>query len=129
MNGSRQARQAPQALKVVWRDSSLSTIPLLDRLLKALPDDPEDPATEFIFDVTSDRKTTYAISVFLPEQATAHWNAAHGRTLSDPEQYAAAKLRLFRAFDEIENVRTDGRRLLLDAPLLEELLATLGLDS
>jgi hypothetical protein len=67
--------------------------------------------------------------VFLPDQATAHWNAAHGRALSDPEQYAAAKLRLFRAFDEIENVRADGRRLLLDAPLLEELLATLGLDS
>lgn len=30
-------RQAPQALKVLWRDHSLSTIPLLDRLLKALP--------------------------------------------------------------------------------------------
>lgn len=30
-------RHAPQALKVLWRDSSLSTIPILDRLLKALP--------------------------------------------------------------------------------------------
>jgi tight adherence protein B len=30
-------RQASQPLKVLWRDSSLSTIPLLDRLLKALP--------------------------------------------------------------------------------------------
>ena len=33
----------------------------------ALADDPEAPATEFIFDVTSDRKLTYAVSVFLPE--------------------------------------------------------------
>jgi tight adherence protein B len=30
-------RQAALPLKVLWRDSSLSTIPLLDRLLKALP--------------------------------------------------------------------------------------------
>lgn|SRR5690349_25163281 len=95
----------------------------------ALHDDPVAPATEFIFDVTSDRKTTYAISVFLPEQATAQWNSVHGRSLSEPEQYAAAKLCLFRAFDEIENVRADGRRLVLEAPLLEELLSTLGLDS
>lgn len=95
----------------------------------ALHDDPVAPAVEFIFDVTSDRKTTYAVSVFLPDQASAHWNAHHGRALSETEQYAAAKLGLFRAFDEIENVRAEGRRLLIDGPLLEELLTTLGLDS
>jgi hypothetical protein len=94
----------------------------------ALPDDPSAPATEFIFDVTSDRKTTYAVSVLLPTKSLADWASAHGRSLSDPEQYAAAKLRLFRAFDEIENVRTDGRHLLIDGALLEDLLSTLGLD-
>ena len=94
----------------------------------ALPDEPSAPATEFIFDVTSDRKTTYAVSVLLPAKSISEWNTVHGRPLSDPEQYAAAKLRLFRAFDEIENVRTDGRHLLIDAPLLEDLLSTLGLD-
>ncbi len=30
----------------------------------ALPDDPEAPATEFVFDVTSDRKLTYSVSIF-----------------------------------------------------------------
>src|SRR5580698_6604912 len=35
----------------------------------ALPDDPEAPATEFVFDVTSDRKLTFAVSVFLPDSA------------------------------------------------------------
>ena len=40
----------------------------------ALADDPEAPATEFIFDVTSDRKLTYAISVFLPESPVAAWS-------------------------------------------------------
>lgn len=95
----------------------------------ALPDDPASPATEFIFDVSSDRKTTFAVSVFLLAKSVADWNAAHGRPLSDPEQYAGAKLRLFQAFDELEDVRSSGRRLILDSPSLEELLATLGLDA
>jgi len=94
----------------------------------ALVDDPEAPATEFIFDVTSDRKLTYAVSIFLPEAARAAWSQAHGRQLNDAEQYAAVKLRLFRAFDEIEDVKEHGRRLSIDAGLLEEVLASLDVD-
>lgn len=94
----------------------------------ALADDPEAPATEFIFDVTSDRKLTYAISVFLPEQAVSAWAQTHGRALNDAEQYAGAKLRLFRAFDELEDVKAHGRRLTIDAQLLEEALTSLGVD-
>jgi hypothetical protein len=94
----------------------------------ALPDDPEAPATEFVFDVTSDRKLTYAVSVFLPEKALAAWAQAHARPLSDTEQYAAAKLRLFRAFDEVEDMKAHGRRLAIDATLLEEALASLGVE-
>ncbi len=93
----------------------------------ALPDDPESPATEFIFDVTSDRKLTYAVSVFLPDSARAAWSRKHGRPLSDAEQYAAAKLRLFRAFDEVEDLKTR-RRLSIGAALLEEALASLGVE-
>jgi hypothetical protein len=94
----------------------------------ALPDDAETPATEFIFDVTSDRKLTYSVSIFLPETALASWTQAHGRPLNDAEQYAAAKLRLFRAFDELENVMADGRHLTIDDALLEEALSTLGVE-
>ncbi len=94
----------------------------------ALPDDPQAPATEFIFDVTSDRKLTYSVSVFLLEGPLAEWNAAHGRPLSDAEQYAAVKVRLFQAFDELEDVKTHGRRLTIDAALLEQALASLGVD-
>jgi len=94
----------------------------------ALAGDPEAPATEFVFDVTSDRKLTYAVSVFLQEKAETAWAAAHGRTLTEPEQYAAAKLRLFRAFDELEDVREHGRRLVIDGTMLEEMLASLGLE-
>jgi len=94
----------------------------------ALATDPEAPATEFVFDVTSDRKLTYAVSVFLPEKAVTSWAAKHGRPLTDSEQYAAAKLRLFRAFDDLEDVKAQGRRLVIDAALLEEALASLGVE-
>ena len=94
----------------------------------ALPEDPEAPATEFIFDVTSDRKLTYSVSVFLAPGPLAAWSEAHGRPLNDAEQYAAVKLRLFRAFDELEDVMAQGRRIKVDTALLEEALASLGVD-
>ncbi|MGA8618380.1 MAG: hypothetical protein WB660_07660 [Candidatus Sulfotelmatobacter sp.] len=94
----------------------------------ALASDPETPATEFVFDVTSDRKLTYAISVFLPQRALAAWVEAHKRSLTEAEQYAAAKLRLFRAFDELEDLQAHGRRLVIDPRLLDESLAGLGVE-
>ena len=94
----------------------------------ALADDPGAPATEFIFDVTSDRKLTYAVSVFLGQEPLAEWSQSHGRPLTDAEQYAAVKMRLFRAFDELEDMKSEGRRLRVDAGLLEEALASLGVE-
>jgi hypothetical protein len=94
----------------------------------ALPDDPEAPATEFVFDVTSDRKQTYAVSIFLPDGSRTAWGDRHGRPLNDAEQYAAVKLRLFRAFDELEDVKAHGRRLRIDGELLEEALSSLGVE-
>jgi hypothetical protein len=87
---------------------------------------PSDASTEYIFDITSDRKTTYAVSVFLPEEASRQWAAGHGRTLTEAEQYGAVKMRLFQAFDEIENMMAEGRRLVVEDSDLERLLRTLG---
>jgi len=95
---------------------------------EALAGEVEGAATEFVFDVTPDRKTTYAASVFLLNRALDAWGAAHGRSLSDTEQYAAAKLRLFQGFDEVEDFAHSGRHLVIDAANLEELLGTLGLE-
>jgi len=88
----------------------------------------ESAANEYIFDVTSDRKLTYAVSIFLPHQVVAAWAESHGRPLSDSEQYAAVKMRLFRAFDELENMQTQGRQLQIDLQSLEESLASLGVE-
>ena len=92
----------------------------------ALPDDPEAPATEFVFDVSSDRRLTYAVSVFLPKKAVTEWENTHGRGLTEAEQYGAAKLRLFRGFDDLDDMKADGRRLVVEAAQLEESLRTLG---
>jgi hypothetical protein len=94
----------------------------------ALPDAPEAPAVEYIFDVTSDRKTTFAVSVFLPDEAVQGWATRHGRSLNDAEQYGAVKLRLFRAFDDIENMMADGRRLLVRGDSLEGATESLGVE-
>ena len=94
----------------------------------ALKDDPEEPATEYIFDVTSDRKTTFAVSVFLRPEALKTWSASRGRELSEPEQYAAAKLRLMQGFDEIVDMLHEGRRLRLEAEALVSLLESIGVD-
>jgi hypothetical protein len=88
----------------------------------------ESEADEYIFDVTSDRKLTYAVSILLPHEVVAAWAESHGRPLSDSEQYAAVKMRLFRAFDELEEMQAEGRQLQIDLQLLEESLASLGVE-
>jgi len=88
----------------------------------------QNNATEYIFDVTSDRKLTYSVSIFLPQLVVAAWAESHGRSLSDSEQYAAVKMRLFRAFDEVPDMQTQGRQLKIDLQLLEESLASLGVE-
>jgi hypothetical protein len=94
----------------------------------ALEGDVEAPSTEYIFDVSADRKTTFAVSVFLQPQALVEWADTRGRNLSSPEQYAAAKLRLMQAFDEIPDMLHDGRRLRLDGEWLLVLLESIGVD-
>jgi hypothetical protein len=85
-------------------------------------------ANEYIFDVTSDRKLTYAVSIFLPHQVVTAWSESHGRPLGDSEQYAAVKMRLFRAFDELEEMQAHGRQLQIDSQFLEESLTSLGVE-
>lgn len=93
----------------------------------ALETDPAAPAYEFIFDVTPDRKTMYAVSVLLQHAALQAWGTGHGRELTDPEQYAAAKMRLLQAFDELENIR-EHTRLVIGEDEIEGVLSPLGLD-
>ena len=95
---------------------------------EAMAGDPEAPATEFIFDATSDRKVMFSVSIFLQKDAAEAWAQAHGRALTEPEQYAAAKMRLFQGFDEIPDMREQGRRLAISGDAILPLLEQLGVE-
>lgn len=88
----------------------------------------QEATKEYIFDVTSDRKTTFAVSVFLPDKAVQAWTDLHHRPLTDAEQYGAVKMRLFQAFDEVEDLLAHGRQLWVAPEILEKALTTLGVD-
>ncbi len=88
----------------------------------------EGAATEYLFHVTSDRAATYAVSIIVPQATVREWAERHLRELSGAEQYAAVKMRLFRAFDEEENMRSEMRPLRMETAFLEEALAGLGVE-
>ena len=90
--------------------------------------EPGTPGTEYIYDVTSDRKVTYAVSVLVESGALKAWAEAHGRAPTEAEEYGAAKMRLFRAFDEIEDMMAAGRQLRVGLAELEEAFGTLGVE-
>jgi len=83
--------------------------------------------SDYIFVVTRNQKPPFILRVFISERALGAWRQAHGRDLDSNEMYAVAKMRLFRAFDEIDCLRGDGLNLLVDEGNVEELLAPLNL--
>lgn len=60
----------------------------------------EDRGVEFVFSISSDRKSWHDTSVLVSDQAIHSWEQAHARELNLTERYAVAKIALFQAFDE-----------------------------
>ena len=83
---------------------------------------------EYIFAVSADRKTTFDLAVFVPQDCLEAWARQHGRALTGPEQYGVAKMRLFRAFDQIEELEKERANIVVDSTNLEEMLYSLGID-
>ena len=83
------------------------------------------PGSEYIFMVSRDRKTSLPVAIFLRQDALKEWAAGHGRELTGSEQYAAVKMRLFRAFDEIEDLQPACDRIEVTPENIAELLAPL----
>jgi hypothetical protein len=48
--------------------------------------------------------------------------------LNDAEQYGAVKMRLFHAFDEVEDMMVNGRRLLVSGESLDAATEALGVE-
>jgi hypothetical protein len=87
----------------------------------------QGPGSDFTFVITADQHPPFTLKVFLSDRALAAWHEAHGHELGSNEQYAAVKMRLFRAFDEDERLRDQRLNLMVDASNVEDLLVPLDL--
>jgi hypothetical protein len=87
-----------------------------------------DNGTEYVFDVSGDRKTSTPVSVLLSSAALEEWEGKHGRTLHASERYAIAKLALFQAFDERPNPAAMSADVRVRAADVEAILITLGIE-
>jgi hypothetical protein len=86
-----------------------------------------EPGNEYVYYVSADRKTMFPIRIFVARRALETWTKEKGRVLTGTEEYAVAKMRLFQAFDEVENLTTARPDLDVGDSNLAELLARLDL--
>src|SRR4051794_9158196 len=81
--------------------------------------------TEFVFDISADRKSSFPLSVFLSDEAVESWQREHGRELGSTERYAVAKMSLFQAFDQRPSPEAMIEEVRIQSGDVEAFLATL----
>ena len=86
------------------------------------------PGTEFVFTISADRKTSYPLSVLVPEDALRDWEQSHAHTLSSTERYAVSKMALFQAFDERANPEMMKQEVRVRAADIAAILETLDIE-
>ena len=89
---------------------------------------PASGATEYVFNVSSDRKTSFPVSVLITEEAILSWQQERGRALSTTERYAIAKMALFQSFDERETPEALRAAVHVDAADVQSILTGLNID-
>ena len=80
-----------------------------------------------MFNISADRKSSFPLSVFLPEEAVESWQRAHARDLGSTERYAVAKMALFEAFDHRPAPEAMTEEVCVQAGDVESILATLDI--
>ncbi len=85
------------------------------------------PGTEYVYMVSVDRQTVFPLRIFVRRSALENWARRVGRAMTGTEEYAVAKMRLFQAFDEVEDLATARPELIVDESNLEKLLSQLDL--
>ena len=83
--------------------------------------------TEYLFQVTWDRKTPLAVRVVLPDDVIQEWESAHEVGLRPNERHGIAKMALFQAFDERANPARMRAAVLVRRADLEAIVETLGI--
>jgi hypothetical protein len=82
---------------------------------------------EYVYYVSADRKKMFPVRIFVGQDAIEKWGTATRRPLTGTEEYAAAKMRLFQAFDEGAELSATGPALIVDESNLNVLLQRLDL--
>jgi hypothetical protein len=83
--------------------------------------------TEYVYMTSVDRKHVFPVRIFVGKAALENWSARTGREFTGTEEYAVAKMRLFQAFDEVENFSAKFPDLTVDETNLDALLSQLDL--
>ena len=82
---------------------------------------------DYTFVVSPGQGPPFTLKVFVSDRALVAWRGIHERELDASEQYAAAKMRLFRAFIAHERLVEERLNLVVDETNVEELLEPLDL--
>jgi hypothetical protein len=88
---------------------------------------PGEPGNEYVYYVSADRKTMFPIRIFVRRSTLNAWTQKTGRALTGTEEYALAKMRLFKALDDMDDFATTRPDLTVDDSNLAELLERLDL--
>lgn len=83
--------------------------------------------TQYVFNVSADRKSSFPVSVFVGDAVIAEWQTEHARPLSSTERYAVAKLALFQAFDRREAPAAMSHEVRVAAAHVASFLSTLDI--
>ena len=83
--------------------------------------------TEYVFEVCADRKTPAPVSVHVHDEALESWERERGRSLSQTERYAIAKMALFQAFDQRPAPDAMSEEIRVQAADVESILAELDI--
>jgi hypothetical protein len=83
--------------------------------------------TEYVYMVSIDRRNVFPLRIFVKQSAVDKWGRAVGRELSGTEEYAIAKLRLFQALDESQELEAKRPELIIDESNLDNLLSQLDI--
>ncbi len=76
--------------------------------------------TEYIYLVWAQQKTGFSVKIFVKKHSLKKWTERSGREITGTEEYAVAKMRLFQALDEIEDLASqDPKNLPYQAANLE----------
>ena len=81
----------------------------------------------YLYHVTTNRKDFTVVEVIVEDKALKKWKARSGRELADVERYAAAKMGLFRVFDDCPEPHQLRSGAVTEANI-EALLKPLGLN-